>query len=350
MPRPFQTPPVVATSWLDFPYNFINFLWICRLWIGEKPDCLSFRLGRSLICVLNLDLSYVLHVDLALQRRHAIHQIALHAFETLKDFREETCRGIRKCSWKKRIETEQVWRLRCWRAFAGPSPAFVGESSRSSVLMRLIFRICRSSLTADCGILNVFAQSRISWTVMSAELLSWVLLDKSSSNGSSFMFINSSTCWCSSRRVMFIGTETTDFVVGDGGTSWVLLVIMIVSLAFLFFKFISCCFEIGVIVISLFSISFKICPKEKKRKKENESLSLNCVNDSPRDCEVLQAELLTMSAMSRATLFECISGNGIVAGRENRVTIDFSLSLKGQIDILMEWSCELFSSPLSSVN
>lgn len=158
------------------------------------------------------------------------------------------------------------WLLRCWREFvAAPSAGFVDELF--SVLIRLIFKICRSSLTADCGILNVLAQSKISWTVMSAELLSCVLLVKSSSNGSSLMFINSSTCWWSSLvRVIVMGTETTEEGVGDGGTICVLLVIIIVlSFALRFFKLTFSCLLIGVIVISLFSISLRICFHSRRR-------------------------------------------------------------------------------------
>lgn len=155
-------------------------------------------------------------------------------------------------SRKKRVS------LRCWREFVAAAP-LPCDSLLISVLIRFIFNICKSSLTADCGILNVLAQSNISCTVMSAELLSCVLLVSNSSKGSSLMFINSSTCCWSSLRVMVIGTETTEVGVWDGGTICVLLVMMIVSLALRFFKFIFCCFEIGVIVISLFSISFKIC-------------------------------------------------------------------------------------------
>lgn len=153
-----------------------------------------------------------------------------------------------------------VWLLRCCRELvAAPSGSLDDDSLLISVLMRLIFKICKSSLTALCCILKVFAQSKISCTVMSAELLSCVLLVNNSSNGSSFMFINSSTCWWSSLvRVMVIGTETTEVGVGDGGTSCVLLVMMIVSLALRFFKFMFCCLLIGVIVISLFSISLRI--------------------------------------------------------------------------------------------
>jgi hypothetical protein len=74
--------------------------------------------------------------------------------------------------------------------------------------------------------------------------------------------MSSSTCWLSSLvRVIVIGTETTEGVNargdGDGGTSCVLLVIMIESLALRFFAAMFCLL-IGVIVISLFSISFKI--------------------------------------------------------------------------------------------
>lgn len=152
-----------------------------------------------------------------------------------------------------------VWLLRCWREVeAAPSVSLPGDSLLISVLIRLIFSICSNSFTADWGILNVFAQSKISWTVMSAELLSCVLLVNNSSNGSSLIFINSSTCWWSSLvRVMVMGTETTEVGV-EGGTSWVLLVIMIVSLALRFFRFMFCCLLIGVIVMSLFSISLRI--------------------------------------------------------------------------------------------
>lgn len=152
------------------------------------------------------------------------------------------------------------WLLRCCRELAAASDTLLGESPLlSSVLIRLILRICSSSFTADCGILKVLAQSRISWTVISTELRSCVLLVKSSSKGSSLMLINSSTCWWSSLRVMVIGTWTTEVGVVDGGTICVLLVIMIESLALRFFKLMFCCFEIGVIVISLFSISLRIC-------------------------------------------------------------------------------------------
>lgn len=157
-----------------------------------------------------------------------------------------------------------TWVLRCWRELDGAPLA--GVSLLISVLIRLIFKICKSSLIADCGILKVFAQSKISWTVMSAELRSCVLLVSSSSKGSSFMFINSSTCWLSSLvRVIVMGTETTEVGVGDGGTSCWLLVIMIVSLALRFFKFMFCCLLIGVIVMSLFSISLRIYKSDWKK-------------------------------------------------------------------------------------
>lgn len=166
--------------------------------------------------------------------------------------------AAREREFKRANRILNVWLLRCWRELVAAPSAFVGDSLLISVLIRLIFRICKSSLTADCGILNVFAQSRISWTVISAELLSCVLLVNNSSNGSSLMFINSSTCWWSSLvRVIVMGTETTELgVAGDGGTSCVLLVIMIVSLALRFFKFMF--LLIAVIVMSLFSISFRI--------------------------------------------------------------------------------------------
>lgn len=159
-----------------------------------------------------------------------------------------------------RREVVCSWNLRCWReVVAAPSDGLPGDSVFISVLIRLILRICNNSLTADCGILNVFAQSKISCTVMSAELLNCVLLVSNSSNGSSFMFINSSTCWWSSLvRVMVIGTETTEVGVEAGGTSCVLLVIIMVSLALRFFKLMFCCLVIGVMVMSLFSISLSI--------------------------------------------------------------------------------------------
>lgn len=151
--------------------------------------------------------------------------------------------------------------LRCWREMAAwdaPSDGFVGVSVLISVLTRLIFNICNSSLTADCGILKVVAQSMISCTVISAELRSCVELVRSSSKGSNFMFINSSTCWWWSSlvRVIVTGTETIEAGAEVGGASCVLLVIIIVSLAFLFLTI--CCLLIGVIVMSLFSISFSI--------------------------------------------------------------------------------------------
>lgn len=177
-------------------------------------------------------------------------------------------------------EALYVWLLRCWReVVAVPSTGFGDISFLMSVLMRFIFKICSNSFTADCGILKVFAQSKISWTVMSAELRSCVLLVKSSSNGSSLMFINSSTCWWSSLvRVMVMGTDTTEEGVVDGGAICVLLVIMIVSLAFRFFKLIFSCLLIGVIVMSLFSISLRIysdfCKAREEKSFQNEKRNI----------------------------------------------------------------------------
>lgn len=137
-------------------------------------------------------------------------------------------------------------------------------SFEPSSLTRLILRICSNSLTAAWGILKVFAQSVISCTVISAELLNAVLLDKSSSKGSSLMLMSSWTCGASSFfLVIVMGSETMDWgdnIWGEGGTICVLPVMMMESLAFRFLRF-AFCLLIGVIVMSLFSISFRICEK-----------------------------------------------------------------------------------------
>lgn len=76
---------------LHFPHDFVNLLGL--LWppcYYRQRDRISFRLRRRLVCVLHLQLLQVLHVDFSLERRHAIHEVALHALQALEDFREET--------------------------------------------------------------------------------------------------------------------------------------------------------------------------------------------------------------------------------------------------------------------
>lgn len=78
------------------------------------------------------------------------------------------------------------------------------------------------------------------------------------------MLISSGTWTSSFFRVIVIGSDTMDWgerSCGDGGTIWVLPVITMESLAFRFLRF-KFCLLMGVIVMSLFSISLRICGME----------------------------------------------------------------------------------------